>query len=205
MNNTKILDGLIPALQAKANALMDECAQAGFPIRITSGLRTWEEQEKLYAQGRSAPGPVVTNAKPGMSWHNWGRAFDFCFDHKDPFGRHPWTKVGEMGEVMGLEWGGRFASPDRPHFQLEGNILCFSRCAIKKEGVIDLVPPMTRWPKPITGFGAIQRLLRKSGLYDGEIDGVIGPKTAQAIERLLGRSYFSIDDIEKIEELGVNL
>lgn len=199
----KILEGLIPDLQAKAKALVDECDDAGFPIRITSGLRTWEEQEQLYTQGRTAPGQIVTRAKPGMSWHNWGRAFDFCFDHKEPFGeQHPWTKVGELGEKLGLEWGGRFTKPDRPHFQLEGNILCFSRGAIKKEGVIDLVPPMTRWSKPITGFGAIQRLLRKSGLYDGELDGVIGPKTAQAIERLLGRSYFSIDDIEIFEGLG---
>ncbi|CAB4127323.1 Peptidase M15B [uncultured Caudovirales phage] len=48
-----------------------------YPI---SGLRTWDEQAKLYAQGRTAPGPIVTRAGPGQSWHNFAAATDNCRD-----------------------------------------------------------------------------------------------------------------------------
>ena len=35
-----------------------------------------DEQAKVYAQGRTAPGKIVTHAKPGHSNHNFGVAFD---------------------------------------------------------------------------------------------------------------------------------
>lgn len=47
---------------------------------VTSGRRSMRDQEKLYAQGRTAPGPIVTNARPGQSAHNYGRAVDVVLD-----------------------------------------------------------------------------------------------------------------------------
>ena len=47
-------------------------------LRITQALRTWDEQEELYAQGRTKKGKIVTNAKAGYSWHNYGLAIDVC-------------------------------------------------------------------------------------------------------------------------------
>ena len=67
---------------------------------------------------------LVTNAKGGWSWHNWGRAFDVAIAEfpgdplPDDVYNGPWAKVGEMGERLGLEWGGRWKHPDLPHFQL---------------------------------------------------------------------------------------
>ena len=48
----------------------------GVEVRIVQGLRTIDEQNALYAQGRTKPGKKVTNAKGGQSYHNYGLAVD---------------------------------------------------------------------------------------------------------------------------------
>ena len=89
-------------------------------LRVVQGYRTYEEQDKLYAQGRTAPGSIVTKARGGFSNHNFGLAVDVV-----PFenGKLNWeTKnyplIGTIGKSVGLEWGGDWKSiVDRPHFQ----------------------------------------------------------------------------------------
>jgi peptidoglycan L-alanyl-D-glutamate endopeptidase CwlK len=103
----------------------------GIKIVVTQGTRTLEEQAALYAKGRTAPGPIVTNAKPGSSYHNFSLAFDIAVVGAD--GKITWDtkvdvdhdsepdyiEVGLLGESLGLEWGGRFKSlVDLPHFQV---------------------------------------------------------------------------------------
>lgn len=92
----------------------------GLNFKVTSGARTWDEQARLYAKGRTAPGPRVTNARPGYSWHNFGTAYDLTlFSGKNPVwdSKH-YDRAGEIGEQLGLEWGGRWKKlVDRPHFQ----------------------------------------------------------------------------------------
>jgi len=95
----------------------------GVDILITGTLRTFSQQNDLYAQGRTAHGRKVTNAEGGQSYHNYGLAFDFVV--MDYFGRPlwtetPWKTIGEFGESIGLAWGGNWTKPDRPHFQLAG-------------------------------------------------------------------------------------
>lgn len=113
-----------PRLQELAAKLVEECRKNGLIISIGETFRTVEEQDALYAQGRTAPGNIVTNA-PGSSfssYHQWGTAFDFfrndgngAFNDNDGF----FTKVGNIGVSLGLEWGGNWKSPvDKPHFQL---------------------------------------------------------------------------------------
>ena len=46
-------------------------------MKVICGTRTYDEQAELYAQGRTKPGPKVTNSPPGYSWHNFGVAWDF--------------------------------------------------------------------------------------------------------------------------------
>jgi len=90
----------------------------GYPVRVTEIYRDPVRQAKLYAQGRSEPGHKVTNAKPGTSYHEFGRAFDITFlgyGYSAP--PQVWQLAGEVGEWMGLRWGGRFKTPDRPHFE----------------------------------------------------------------------------------------
>lgn len=109
---------LLPAVKRKRDDFVVLCKNNGIPIRVTSGFRSFAEQDKLYAQGRTELGNIVTNAKGGQSLHNYGVAFDVCFDSKTPY-VGDWAKIGKLGESIGLEWGGRWASfTDQPHFQL---------------------------------------------------------------------------------------
>lgn len=109
---------LLPLVKRKQKELIDECALQGIAIKVTGGFRTCEAQNALYAQGRTKPGAIVTNAKCGESLHNYGVSFDICFNTPKPY-VGPWDKVGAIGESLGLEWGGRWTTfVDRPHFQL---------------------------------------------------------------------------------------
>jgi peptidoglycan LD-endopeptidase CwlK len=89
-------------------------------LRVTQGLRTFEEQDALYAQGRTATGTIVTNAKGGQSYHNYGLAIDVV-EIKDgkAIWDTSWPRISEIGISHGFEWGGNFKSfPDKPHFQM---------------------------------------------------------------------------------------
>jgi hypothetical protein len=109
---------LLPMVERKMEALLDLCEQNGVAIKVTSTMRSCEAQNALYAQGRTTPGKIVTNAKCGESAHNFGVAFDICFNTATPY-NGPWEKVGTLGESLGLEWGGRWTTfVDKPHFQL---------------------------------------------------------------------------------------
>jgi len=99
-------------------------------VRFTHTLRTIAEQDALYAQGRTKPGKIVTNAKGGKSYHNYGLAIDICLilDGKeaswditkdfDKDGISDWMEAVAIFKLRGWEWGGDFKSfKDAPHFQ----------------------------------------------------------------------------------------
>jgi RHS repeat-associated protein len=95
----------------------------GLDVRIIQGTRTYAEQNALYAQGRTTPGPIVTNAPGGYSFHNFGVAFDVGLFRGRAYieGGSGYINVGHLGERIGLEWGGRWRSfQDLPHFQYPG-------------------------------------------------------------------------------------
>ena len=116
------IEDLEPDVQDMALDFLQHCARSGLTLRVTQTRRTHAEQAALYAQGRSEPGKIVTNAPPGYSWHSFGRAFDVCHMGSDPYPEDDafWEKIGEVGESCGLEWGGRWKHPDRPHFEHHG-------------------------------------------------------------------------------------
>ena len=92
-------------------------------VRVIQGTRTYAEQDALYAQGRTAPGQIVTNAPGGYSFHNFSVAFDVGLFRGRSYieGGPGYTRVGHLGEGIGLEWGGRWRSfQDIPHFQYPG-------------------------------------------------------------------------------------
>ena len=122
---------LHPRLQAKFKLLQKKCAQKGIKIRATECLRTAKEQDALYAKGRTAPGSKVTNARgrDAKSMHQWGVAVDIVInmdadkdgdvDIRDLYNVKLLNVVGNIGESIGLEWGGSWKSiVDKPHFQL---------------------------------------------------------------------------------------
>jgi len=108
---------LVPLVDRLSKAFIEACKAQGEEIKITEGFRSFERQNELYAQGRTKPGKVVTNAKGGQSQHQYGVAFDVIFVKNDYLG--DFDKIGKIGESLGLEWGGKFNSiTDRPHFQV---------------------------------------------------------------------------------------
>lgn len=121
MISSRKIEDLEPKVAELCHRFIDACKAQGIDILITSTYRDHESQAVLYAQGRTTPGKVVTNAKPGQSWHNWKCAFDFA-----PLvnGKIPWadaglfSKCGLIAESVGLEWAGRWKSfPEMAHCQ----------------------------------------------------------------------------------------
>lgn len=116
------IEDLSPATQKLYAAFQQGCIDAGLAVVPVQTLRTFEEQAHLYAQGRdpNVKGPIVTNAPPGSSFHNFAEAFDVAFsDGKGGVTwSGPWDKLGAIGRKVGLHWGGDFHSIlDRPHFE----------------------------------------------------------------------------------------
>lgn len=99
---------------------------AGVPLLVTCTYRSNEEQDALYAIGRTKPGKKVTNAHAGQSAHNWAMALDFVpIENGKPVwdGEHPaWRKAGNLAKDFGLEWGGEWAGRliDKPHIEVRG-------------------------------------------------------------------------------------
>lgn len=94
-------------------------------MRVTESLRTFEEEDALYAKGRTEPGRIVTNARGGFSYHNFGLAVDSCFLGNDPYltkdpkGDFFWNEFGARCQLEGLVWGGNFSKlRDTPHCEM---------------------------------------------------------------------------------------
>ncbi len=120
----RVIATLLPEVQPYARALVAKAAANGITIKVISGLRTYDEQNDLYAQGRTKSGEIVTNARGGYSNHNFGIAFDIgVFEGSKYLDESPKYKaVGALGTDLGLEWGGNWKTiQDEPHFQLRPN------------------------------------------------------------------------------------
>lgn len=125
------LETLHPKIRAQRIADYKECCEKVFNHRITYALRTAAEQDYLYAQGRTRPGPIVTYAKAWQSIHNFGFADDFCLllpgskmwdtkydDPNDTDLKSEWIEIVEFYEKRGYESGIRWKKPyDPPHLQ----------------------------------------------------------------------------------------
>jgi peptidoglycan L-alanyl-D-glutamate endopeptidase CwlK len=121
--SSRSLDGLRPEVRPQVDTFLAACAAAGVDVLVTCTLRSDAEQTLLYAQGRTAPGHIVTNAKAGQSAHQYGLAIDVVpmvngkpdWNGKDPV----WAQIGELGQAAGLTWLGAPGStfPEEPHLE----------------------------------------------------------------------------------------
>ncbi len=124
------LSGCHPALVGKVEQVFAAMHCLGFTLMVTDGVRSAEQQRLLYAKGRTAPGPVVTNADGEQMRSNhqvrdvdgYGHAADCCFvDEHGPSwaATWPWNAFGYAAEAVGLIWGGHWHDlVDRPHLEL---------------------------------------------------------------------------------------
>lgn len=124
LNNSRLL--LVnPKLREKVEQILEMAKMGGFTLLITQGLRTFAEQNELFAQGRSRSGAVVTNAKGGNSYHNYGLAVDFCFiiDGQPSWNEKLYSRIGHWAYLVDLDWGGNWKTiKDFPHVQLTNNL-----------------------------------------------------------------------------------
>lgn len=114
------LNSLNPHLASMARQFLELTKAHHLDVRIYAAFRSWDEEDRLFAQGRWTPGDIVTNARGGDSYHNWGLAFDAApFENgviSQDIGKY--KLMGQLGKQVGLEWGGDFKSlVDYPHFQ----------------------------------------------------------------------------------------
>ena len=126
--------GLDPEFAKKLSSFETKLADHGIRVVLTWGYRSIESQNGLYAKGRTAPGSIVTNARGGYSWHNFGLAADYAFVINGKVTWNgPWDVFGRIAHECGLEWGGNFKSIlDRPHVQwTQGKTLAQMRRAKK--------------------------------------------------------------------------
>lgn len=135
MDDSRNLADLDPRVRMMAQQLLERADRAGIPLVVTFTVRSLASQAALYAQGRSRPGHVVTNARAGYSFHNFGLALDvvpaelLALPH---WGNTPdrqartnalWESVSAIGKSLGFRWGGDFHSIiDRPHFEWSGGL-----------------------------------------------------------------------------------
>jgi len=102
----------------------------GCDYQFVSGYRSWAEQTELYAQGRTKPGPIVTHAPAGYSFHNFRTTTDGgCFTasgiyldggtaSQQALAEKVHAACGAIAAKYGLEWGGNWQSiKDTPHMQ----------------------------------------------------------------------------------------
>lgn len=125
MINSRKIEDLTPTGQMLATRFYLACIQKGWPVLITSTYRDNESQDALYAQGRTKPGKIVTNAKGGQSAHNYRVAFDFV--PLNERGECLWNdtkrfkEMGALGKSVGLDWAGDWVSfKEMAHFQVPG-------------------------------------------------------------------------------------
>lgn len=148
-----------PLLAGKVREMANLLGQQGITIRVTQGLRTWDEQAALYDKGRNPPDgqPTVTDAPPGFSYHNFGLAVDVV--PMMPLGpdwnvTHPvWGQIVQMGRSVGLEAGATWRTfVDWPHFQLTGNLPISPTQDVRSafaSGGISAVWDLTGYGKPL--------------------------------------------------------
>ena len=137
---------LHPEAQKLARASLTAIRASGIDARIISGTRSYQEQDKLFRQGRFGnPGPKVTNARGGQSNHNFGIAWDIgIFDANGKYlANSPLYKQAGQAvmakHIPHLEWGGNWTSfPDQPHYQ-HATGLSISRVRARFEAGIRII------------------------------------------------------------------
>lgn len=112
---------LHPLIQCDvANIINEAEAKLNVKFRVTQALRTIAEQDGLYAQGRTVGGSIVTNARGGKSYHNYGLAFDVAIIENNGviWDSPEYKNLSTIASNYGFDWGGNFTNlKDEPHFQ----------------------------------------------------------------------------------------
>ena len=110
---------LLPVAQMACNLFLAECKKRGVDIFITETYRSQQRQNELYAQGRTAPGNIVTWTL--SSRHTSRLAWDIATNGSELYNLSVLRKAGQIAEKLGITWGGKWTTPDMPHFEVSTN------------------------------------------------------------------------------------
>ena len=128
-NDKDKINTLHPEIRDNVTNMLQNLRKDEVTVEITLAYRSYEEQDALYAKGRDEKGEVidaskvVTNAKGGQSYHNFGLAFDLTVYDKN--GKKDWNKDSDAwkkviaeGKRQGFDAGAEWIDfPDLPHFE----------------------------------------------------------------------------------------
>ncbi|MGG4266080.1 peptidoglycan-binding protein [Peribacillus simplex] len=185
-------NGMNPVVKASALEMVERAYNEGIYVQISAGYRSLEEQASLYGQGRvysyngknysNLAKPIVTNAKPGQSYHNFGLAIDFFIVRDD--GKNAiwtvnskWQRVAAIGKELGFIWGGDWTSfKDYPHLEMAGGLSYKQLQAGKTPPII--APKTSKGDSQII---SIQKTLNSRYKTNIEADGFYGPQTRSAL------------------------
>ena len=119
---------LYPPFLARVRLMLEYLRSQHVVFWATCAWRSPAEQNRLYDQGRKAPGVIVTQATAFDSPHQFGLAVDLVRDIDDAPGIQP-SWAPEMYQPLheaciehDLAWGGDWRWPDRPHVQWPGYV-----------------------------------------------------------------------------------
>lgn len=111
--------------------LIRRMEKEGYVFRVHYSYRSLSEQAALYARGRTKPGRIVTNARPGYSVHNYlgpGAALAVDLVGVSESGdwswssQFPWGLLASNARRLGLESGYYWRFTDPPHVQFTGGL-----------------------------------------------------------------------------------
>lgn len=142
LRTEKNINTLHPKIRGLARQFIAKAKSQGIDLVITDAFRTYAQQNAIYAQGRTKPGPIVTNAPGGFSNHNFGLAFDVypIENGKINFNSKNYDNIAKIGKSLGFKWGGDWKGTkfkDLPHFEMMfGNSLAQLRTKIKAGNTI---------------------------------------------------------------------
>ncbi len=153
--STKRLEKIHPELARRILQVIEAMQKRGVVVEVVEGLRTIAEQNALYAQGRTRPGPIVTRARGGKSFHNYAIAVDLCpFMGGQPNWNAPdaiWKQIADEAKRVGLEAGYYWKSfQDKPHVQIPGFTIAECQSLYRHGGLDGVAKAVNKRLKPLT-------------------------------------------------------
>lgn len=208
-------------VEESALEMIKRAYDEGINVQLSDGLRTNAQQQALYDQGRTKPGKIVTNARPGTSYHNYGLAIDFFLVSQDGTQsiwvvNKDWRRVAQIGKSLGFEWGGDWKGfQDNPHLQMTGSLSIKNLQAGKRPNLKVNFGSSPVKPKPVKRRtlyvtkpvmnGAdvlqVQQALARNFFYPDKgaknngVDGWYGEKTKDAVRRYQSMNGLKADGV----------
>lgn len=195
--SVKNMGAVHPTVKDKVRYIIHRAYIEGINVQISSGYRSNAEQTRLYNQGRTTGGNVVTNARAGQSVHNYGLAVDYFLTNTSGSSavwsvNSDWRRVAQIAKSLGFTWGGDWSSfKDYPHIDLSGGYGWRDLKAGKRANHL-LNEGVTREGHSGWEVFQMQLMLREAG-YDIATDALFGRGTEKALKQFQRDAGLSVD------------